>query len=56
MGDFLEKKFGVRAAGSSVRTEILAGVATFLAMAYIIFVNPDILSKAGMNFDAVFVA
>ncbi|MGI9406661.1 MAG: NCS2 family permease [Hyphomicrobiaceae bacterium] len=56
MGDFLEKRFGVHAAGSSVRTEILAGIATFLAMAYIVFVNPDILSKAGMNFDAVFVA
>lgn len=56
MGDFLEQRFALRAAGTSVRTELLAGFATFLAMAYIIFVNPDILSKAGMDFNAVFVA
>ncbi len=41
---------------TNVRTEILAGVTTFLTMAYIIFVNPDILSKAGMDFGAVFMA
>jgi len=39
-----------------VRTEILAGVATFLTMAYIIVVNPAILSTAGLDFGAVFVA
>ena len=42
--------------GTNVRTEVIAGVTTFLTMAYIIFVNPDILSKAGMPRDAVFVA
>lgn len=53
---WLENRFGVSAAGSSVRTELLAGLATFLTMAYIIVVNPAILSDAGMDFGAVFVA
>src|SRR5690606_17641142 len=39
-----------------LRTEILAGVTTFLTMSYIIFVNPDILSSTGMDRNAVFVA
>lgn len=52
----LEKLFGLKAAGTTVRTEILAGVTTFLAMSYIIFVNPQILSDAGMDYGAVFVA
>ncbi|MGI4859932.1 MAG: NCS2 family permease, partial [Janthinobacterium lividum] len=43
-------------AGSTVRTEILAGVTTFLTMAYILFVNPSILGAAGMPQGAVFVA
>ncbi|HRF08840.1 MAG TPA: NCS2 family permease [Xanthobacteraceae bacterium] len=42
--------------GSSIRTEIIAGFTTFLTMAYIIVVNPLILSKAGMPQDSVFVA
>ena len=41
---------------TDVRTEVLAGITTFLTMAYIIFVNPDILSAAGMDKGAVFVA
>lgn len=53
---WLENRFGVRAAGSTVKTELLAGLATFLTMAYIIVVNPGILSDAGMDFGAVFVA
>lgn len=52
----LERLFRLRAHGTSVRTEILAGVTTFLTMAYILFVNPEILSAAGMPRDAVFVA
>ena len=52
----LERYFGLRAAGTTVRTEILAGATTFLTMAYITFVNPQILSVAGMDFGAVFVA
>jgi len=54
--NWLENRFGVRAAGSTVKTELLAGLATFLTMAYIIVVNPGILSDAGMDFGAVFVA
>lgn len=42
--------------GTDVRTEILAGLTTFLTMSYIIFVNPDILSTTGMDKSAVFVA
>jgi len=54
--DFLEKYFKLKAAGTDVRTELLAGLTTFLTMAYIIFVNPTILGDAGMPKDAVFVA
>jgi AGZA family xanthine/uracil permease-like MFS transporter len=42
--------------GTSVRTEVIAGFTTFLTMAYIIFVNPTILSTTGMDKNAVFVA
>jgi AGZA family xanthine/uracil permease-like MFS transporter len=52
----LERTFALSAHGTDVRTEVIAGVTTFLTMAYIIFVNPDILSAAGMPKDAVFVA
>jgi adenine/guanine/hypoxanthine permease len=44
----IERMFGVRARGSSVRTEILGGATTFVTMAYIIVVNPAILSAAGI--------
>lgn len=52
----LDRLFAIRAAGSSVRTELLAGLTTFLAMAYILFVNPDILAAARMPRESVFVA
>ena len=54
----LEKLFGLSKAGTSVKTEIMAGVATFLTMAYITVVNPAILSTegTGMAFGAVFTA
>ena len=52
----LDQFFGVTAKGSTIRTEILAGLATFLTMAYIVVVNPAILSDAKMDFGAVFVA
>ena len=52
----LEFLFKLSANGTNVRTEILAGITTFLTMAYIIFVNPSILSAAGMDHGAVFVA
>src|SRR5439155_1253565 len=52
----LESYFHLREAGSDVRRETLAGLTTFLAMAYILFVNPAVLSQAGMDFGAVFTA
>lgn len=54
--EFLEKFFKLKDNGTDVRTELLAGLTTFLTMAYIIFVNPSILGDAGMPKDAVFVA
>ncbi len=55
MASVLDRTFGLTAAGSSVPTEVRAGLATFLTMAYIMFVNPAILEKAGMDHGAVFV-
>ena len=52
----LEELFALKACGTKARTEILAGITTFLTMSAILFVNPDILSQAGMDRDAVFVA
>ncbi|EEG10508.1 NCS2 family permease [Pseudogulbenkiania ferrooxidans] len=52
----LDSFFKLKEHGTSVRTEVIAGVTTFLTMAYIILVNPLILSGTGMNLDAVFVA
>ena len=52
----LENFFKLKENGTDVRTELLAGLTTFLTMAYIIFVNPSILGDAGMPKDAVFVA
>ncbi len=50
---FLEKQFGLKAQGTSVRTEVLAGFTTFLTMAYIVIVNPAILGQTGMPIAAV---
>ena len=52
----LERLFKLSENGTNVRTEIIAGVTTFLTMAYIIFVNPAILADTGMDRGAVFVA
>jgi len=54
--NWLDQYFGVTAKGSTLRTEFLAGFATFLTMAYIIVVNPAILSNGGLDFGSVFVA
>ena len=56
LGGLLERHFHLREHGTTARTEILAGVTTFLTMAYIIFVNPAILKDTGMDQNAVFVA
>ncbi|MGN7867826.1 NCS2 family permease [Paracoccus sp. 22332] len=52
----MERYFKLSQHGSTVRTEVIAGITTFLTMAYIIFVNPDILSTTGMDRNAVFIA
>ncbi|MDC7789480.1 NCS2 family permease [Rhodoplanes sp. TEM] len=52
----LDRYFGLTASGTTVRTEVIAGVTTFLTMVYIVFVNPTILANAGMDKGAVFVA
>lgn len=52
----MEKLFKLRERGTTVTREIIAGVTTFLAMAYILAVNPGILSEAGMDFGSVFTA
>ena len=52
----LDRWFGLTASGTTVRTELIAGVTTFLTMVYIVFVNPTILANAGMDKGAVFVA
>ncbi|CAJ0814811.1 Adenine permease AdeP [Ralstonia wenshanensis] len=53
---WLVRTFKLEEHQTDVRTEVLAGLTTFLTMAYIIFVNPNILADAGMPHDAVFVA
>ena len=52
----MDRYFGIAAQGSTVRIEFMAGLTTFLTMAYILFVNPLILGEAGLDKGAVFVA
>lgn len=52
----LERLFKLRENGTTVRTEIIAGLTTFLSMSYIIFVQPAVLSAAGMDFGSVMMA
>lgn len=53
---FLDRIFHLRENGTTVRTEILAGITTFMTMAYILAVNPTIMSAAGMDKGAVLTA
>lgn len=50
-GGFLEKQFKLSKLGTNLQTEIIAGLTTFMVMAYIIFVNPDVLSLGGQGLD-----
>ncbi|MGM0213053.1 NCS2 family permease [Enterococcus sp. AZ109] len=52
----MEKFFKLKEQNTTVSTEIMAGVTTFFAMSYILFVNPSVLSASGMPFQAVFLA
>lgn len=53
---FFEKTFKLNKHGTNVKTEIMAGITTFMTMSYILAVNPSILSEAGMDYGAVFSA
>ena len=50
----MDKLFKLKENGTDVRTEVLAGLTTFFAMSYILFVNPQILSQTGMPAQGVF--
>ena len=52
----MEKFFKLKEAGTNVKTEVLAGITTFMTMAYILAVNPQMLSAAGMDSEAVLIA
>jgi AGZA family xanthine/uracil permease-like MFS transporter len=52
----LNKFFKLKENGTNIRTEIVAGITTFMTMAYILFLNPSILSATGMDTNAVFFA
>ena len=52
----LEKLFHLKDKKANVKTELIAGLTTFLAMAYILAVNPSILGESGMNVQSVFMA
>ncbi|WP_462169670.1 NCS2 family permease [Pseudoalteromonas xiamenensis] len=52
----LERVFSIKAQGSTVKTEVIAGLTTFITMVYIVFVNPAMLAEAGMDHGAAFVA
>src|SRR5256884_1579559 len=56
MQEFLEKTFHLSASNTTIRTEVLAGLTTFMTMSYIIFVQPAVLSTTGMDFQAVLAA
>ena len=51
----LERLFQLRKNNTTIKTEVLAGITTFMTMAYILFVNPTILSTTGMDFTAVMI-
>ncbi len=55
-GGFLDGLFNLSENNTDVKTEFIAGLTTFMTMGYIIFVNPDILTSAGMPFEGVFIA
>ena len=52
----LEKLFKLKENNTSVKTEVVAGVTTFMTMAYILAVNPSILSASGMDKEAILIA
>lgn len=53
---FFERRFKLKEHNTNVKTEVMAGITTFMTMAYILAVNPGILSDSGMNYGGVFTA
>src|SRR5919197_615888 len=56
MREFLKRIFHLADSNTTIRTEVLAGITTFMTMSYIIFVQPAVLSTTGMDFQAVLAA
>ena len=54
--NWVEKQFRMKELGTNVKKETLAGITTFVSMAYILFVNPSVLGASGMDKGAVFTA
>lgn len=52
----LEKRFGIAAAGSTVKTEVMAGITTFFAMVYILMVNAGMFTATGVSYGAIYIA
>ena len=52
----LDKFFGITAAGSTMRTEIMAGITTFFAMVYILMVNAGMFTATGVSYGAIYIA
>ena len=55
MKSILEKFFEIEANETSIQGEVIAGITTFITMAYIIFVNPQMMAQSGMDHGAIFV-
>ena len=55
MTKLLEKTFELKSNGTSIKQEFIAGITTFITMAYIIFVNPQMMAASGMDLGASFV-
>ena len=51
----LDKRFGVTAAGSTIKTEIMAGITTFFAMVYILMVNAGMFTATGVSYGAIYI-
>ncbi|GAB6099971.1 NCS2 family permease [Halanaerocella petrolearia] len=56
MSSLVKSLFNLEEHGTDIKTEVMAGLTTFMTMAYIIFVNPGIVAEAGMPFEAVMIA
>ena len=55
MKAFLDNFFKTKSHSTDIQTEIVAGITTFITMAYIIFVNPQMMAQTGMDHGAIFV-